>query len=358
MISVRIQHDVPLAPLTTLGLGGPAKYLVRAQSEQQVVDALQWAADQELPVAVLGGGSNLIVPDAGYRGLVIQMAIEDLSFRGTGAVRAGAAVPWEKVVDGAVSRRWAGLECLTGIPGSTGATPIQNVGAYGQEVAEVIERVCVIERGTLQPRELTPVQCRFSYRDSTFKRQPDRFVVTRVDFALRPDGPATVRYAELAEHVSPDASLEEVRQAVLRLRRLKSMVIDRDDPNRRSAGSFFLNPVVATADAERIVEEAVREGLVGDPDEVPLHQVGDGRTKLAAGWLIEKAGMTKGMRRGAFGVSTRHALALVHHGGGTTAELLDFAREIQTRVEQRFGVRLQREPRLLGETHSSANGSL
>lgn len=347
MTKLEIERDVALAPLTSLELGGPAKYFVRAGDETTLVDSLRWAADEGLSSAILGGGSNLIVPDAGYQGLVIQMAIDTLDFREGGTVSAGAGVPWESVVDGAVARSWAGLECLTGIPGSTGATPIQNVGAYGAEVSEVIAQVRVLRRDTLAFEELAPVDCGFGYRDSSFKREPGRFVVSAVDFALRPNGPGTVRYAELAKNIGPDATLAEIRQAVLQLRRYKSMLIEPDDPNRRSAGSFFLNPVVSRADADRLVEQALADELVSDSEEVPRYPAqGDG-VKLAAGWLIEKAGVAKGSRRGAIGVSSKHALALVHHGGGTTAELLAFADEIRARVLDRFGVALEREPRLL-----------
>jgi UDP-N-acetylmuramate dehydrogenase len=330
-----------------LELGGPAKYFVTVESESALIDALRWAADRNVPAAILGGGSNLIVPDHGYDGMLIQTAMGDLTFSDDGFVRAGAGVPWEDVVDAAVSRRWAGLECLTGIPGSTGATPIQNVGAYGQEVAEVIECVRVVHRDTLEAEELAAAECGFGYRDSLFKREPDRFVVTSVDFALRPDAAPTIRYAELEKSVGTHASLAEVRQVVLDLRRRKSMVIDPDDPNHRSAGSFFLNPIVPAREAERVTNQAVREGLVDSPGDLPRYAAGEGRAKLAAGWLIEKAGIAKGTRRGAVGVSTHHALALVHHGGGTTAALLAFADEIQSRVEERFGIRLEREPRLL-----------
>lgn len=347
MSTLDIQRDVPLAPFTTLELGGPAKYFVRAETESTLIDALRWAADEGAPAAILGGGSNLIVPDDGYAGVVIQTAMNDLTFADDGLVHVGAGVPWEEVVDGAVSRRWAGLECLTGVPGSTGATPIQNVGAYGQEVAEVIERVRVVRRDTLEAEELAAAECDFGYRDSLFKREPDRFVVTSVGFALRPNAAPTIRYAELEKSVGTHASLAQVRQAVLDLRRRKSMVIDPDDPNRRSAGSFFLNPIVPSGEAERLANQAVREGLADDLDQVPRYPAGEGHTKLAAGWLIEKAGIAKGTRRGAVGVSTRHALALVHHGGGTTTELLDLAAEIERRVEDRFGIRLEREPRLL-----------
>lgn len=347
MSTLEIQRDVPLAPLTTLELGGPAKYFVCVKDEASLIDALHWSANEHVPAAILGQGSNLIVPDAGYDGLVIQMGIKDLELRNGGVVRVGAGVPWETVVDEAVSRGWAGVECLAGIPGSTGATPIQNVGAYGQEVAEVIERVHVVRRDTFATEVLASTECGFSYRDSVFKREPTRFIVTAVDFALRPGGQATIRYAELEKHAPADASLVDVRHAVLELRRQKSMVIDPHDPNRRSAGSFFLNPIVASAEADRLAEQAAKDGLVSSPSEVPRYPADDARTKLAAGWLIEKAGIAKGTRRGSVGVSTNHALALVHHGGGTTGELLAFANDIERQVRDRFGVALEREPRLL-----------
>jgi len=347
MTTLDIQRHVPLAPFTTLELGGPANHFVRAEDESTLSGALRWAADEGISTAVLGGGSNLIVPDEGYDGLVIHMGITNVEFLDGGEVKAGAGVPWETVVDGALSRGWAGLECLTGIPGSTGATPIQNVGAYGQEVAEVIAAVRVLRRGAMTFEELGPEECAFGYRDSWFKREPDRFIVCAVRFALRPNGAGTVRYAELEKSVRADATLSDIRRAVLDLRRRKSMVIDPADPNRRSAGSFFLNPIVAAGEADRVVEQAIRDNLVSDPSEVPRYAAGEGQVKLAAGWLIEKAGIAKGTRRGAFGVSTRHALALVHHGGGTTADLLAFADEIRTRVRDQFGINLEREPRLL-----------
>jgi UDP-N-acetylmuramate dehydrogenase len=347
MATLDIQRNVPLAPLTTLELGGPATHFVRAEDEATLVEALRWAEDEGISVAILGGGSNLIVPDEGYAGLVIHMGMDDIEFRKDGVVYAAAGAPWEAVVDGAVSRNWAGLECLTGIPGSTGATPIQNVGAYGQEVAEVIERVRVLRRDTLELEELGPQECAFGYRDSLFKREPHRFVVCAVRFILRPNGPGTIRYDELEKSVGTEAALGEIRRAVLDLRRRKSMVIDPHDPNHRSAGSFFLNPIVTAAQAERVVERALRENLVATRAEVPWYPVGGGTVKLAAGWLIERAGIPKGSRRGAIGVSTKHALALVHHGGGTTADLLAFADEIQAGVRDRFGIELQREPRLL-----------
>jgi UDP-N-acetylmuramate dehydrogenase len=347
MASLRIQHNVPLAPLTTLELGGPARHFAEGEDETGLVEALRWAADEGVRVAILGGGSNVIVPDEGYDGLVIRIRMIGLEFRDRGIVEAGAGIPWESVVDGAVSRGWAGLECLTGIPGSTGGTPIQNVGAYGQEVAEVIEQVRVIDRQTLSSKTLGPEECGFEYRSSRFKRSPNHFVVCGVRFQLRPRGPGTICYPELQDAVAARSSLAEIRRTVLALRKRKSMVLDPTDPNRRSAGSFFLNPVVSIDDADRISEQAAREGLVAAPAEVPHFDAGPGRVKLAAAWLVERAGFTKGTRRGAIGISTRHALCLVHHGGGTTVELLAFAAEIQARVLDRFGVALEREPQLL-----------
>jgi UDP-N-acetylmuramate dehydrogenase len=347
MTTLEIQHDVPLAPLTTFGLGGRAKHFARVHDEPTLVAALRWAADQGLRSAILGGGSNLIVPDEGYSGLVVQMALGNLEFAPGGLVIAGAGVHWTAVVDGAVSRGWAGIECLAGIPGLAGATPIQNVGAYGQEVAEVITEVRVLRRDSLTFERLGRADCAFGYRTSVFKSEPERFVVSSVRFALVPGGPGAIRYAELARVVAGDASLDEIRRAVLALRREKSMVLDPVDPNRRSAGSFFLNPVVSASDADRIAETAVRYNLVPSPELLPRYPTPGGRVKLPAGWLIEKAGFEKGTRRGAVGVSTKHALALVHHGGGTSSELLAFANEIQARVQERFGVELEREPRLL-----------
>lgn len=347
MTSLDIEDEVPLAPLTSLGLGGPARHFARVSDEPALVEALRWAQDRGIRVAILAGGSNIIVPDEGYPGLVVHMSIGGLELDDAGFARVGAGTRWEDVVEAAVARGLAGIECLTGIPGSTGATPIQNVGAYGQEVSSVIDSVRAIDRVTLSPSELSAADCGFGYRDSTFKREPECLVVTEVRFRMRPGGAPTVRYAELERHVEPGASLDAVRNTVLELRRRKSMVLDPDDPNRRSAGSFFLNPIVSSVEAQRIVEHAVRAGIVAAPDDVPRHPAGCDRTKLAAGWLIEKSGIAKGTRRGPVGVSSKHALALVHHGGGTTADLLALGDEIRARVEDEFGVRLQREPRLL-----------
>ncbi len=334
---MEVLEHVALAPRTSLELGGPARFFVEARDDATVVEALRWAKARGVDARVLGGGSNLVVADAGVDGLVVEMAQRGVHIDG-GRVRAAAGEPWDALVARTVAAGLAGLECLSGIPGRVGATPIQNVGAYGQEVAETIEFVRVLDRDTLEERVLAPADCAFGYRDSAFKRSPDRVVVLEVTFALRPGGAPALRYAELerAFEGEPTPTLAEVRERVIELRRRKSMVIDAADPNRRSAGSFFTNPIVEAAVADAVVATSALQ--------VPRWPTEDGRVKLAAGWLIEQAGMQKGRRRGAVGISTAHALALVHHGGGTTAALLALADEVRDSVRARFGVTLEREP--------------
>lgn len=349
-----IQDRVPLAPLTTLELGGPARHFTEAADEAAVVEALRWAAARQLPVAVLGGGSNVVVPDAGFDGLVIRVALRGSRFQpmddGTVGLTAAAGEPWDDLVAAAVARGLGGIECLSGIPGLAGATPIQNVGAYGQEVADTIRSVRVLERATLQLRELGAGECRFGYRDSRFKREPDAFVVLGVTFSLRPGAAPAARYAELAAQAP--ATLAHAREAVLALRAKKSMVIRAGDPNRRSAGSFFMNPVVDAAEADQV---ALRAGVA--PDQMPRFPDGAGRVKLSAGWLIERSGFPKGTHRGPVGVSTAHALALVNLGGARTDQLVALAQEIRGAVRQRLGIALAPEPVLLGGTWPVLSGS-
>ena len=348
-----IRDGVPLAPLTTLELGGQARHLVEARDDETIVAALRWADDRRLPVLILGGGSNLVVADEGFPGLVVRVATRGRVYSADGAVvslTAAAGEPWDDLVADAVGRDLAGLECLSGIPGLVGATPIQNVGAYGQEVGETIQTVRVVERGKWRTRDLAPAECAFAYRDSAFKHDPDRFAVLAVTFALRPGGAPTLRYRELAEALGdhPRPTLADARRVVLALRRRKSMVIAPGDPNRRSVGSFFTNPVLPAARADEAVARAVALGDAPSPAEVPRWPAPGGAVKLSAGWLIERARFSKGMRRGPVGISSAHALALVHHGGGTTAALIALARDIQEGVRSRFGVTLMPEPALVG----------
>jgi len=354
-------NDVPLAPLTTLELGGLARHLVRARDEGTVSDAIAWAAARGLPLVVLGGGSNVVVPDAGFDGVVLKLETRGVTWGKDGLVTAAAGEPWDELVAATVARGWAGLECLSGIPGLVGATPIQNVGAYGQEVGDVIREVRALERRTGRIVALPAGACRFAYRDSRFRRHPDEHVVLGVTFGLRPGGAPRIAYQELEDTLASRGIVGDrrspavVAETVRALRAKKSMVLDPADPNRRSVGSFFTNPVVDGASFDALAARAVAAGLVATPAEVPRFEAGEGRRKVPAAWLIERAGFTKGLRRGAVGISSAHALALVHHGGGTTAALLALAQEIQDGVRARFGVALEREPIVLGA--ASAGGS-
>jgi UDP-N-acetylmuramate dehydrogenase len=347
-----VRDAVPLAPLTTLELGGPARHFVEATDDGAIADALSWADGRRLPVLILGGGSNVVIADRGWDGLVVRIATRGRRFDAAGGevtLTAAAGEPWDDVVADTVARGLAGLECLSGIPGLVGATPIQNVGAYGQEVADTIRSVKVLDRASKRVIDLAPDACAFGYRDSAFKHAPDRHVVLAVTFGLRPGGAPAVRYRELADALAGTArpTLAEVRATVLALRRKKSMVIVDGDPNRRSVGSFFMNPIVPAAQADAVAARAVALGAIVRPDEMPRWPA-NGAVKLSAGWLIERAGIRKGHRRGAVGVSSAHALALVHHGGGSTADLLALAQEVGDAVHAQFAMTLMPEPAMIG----------
>jgi UDP-N-acetylmuramate dehydrogenase len=328
-----------------MGVGGPARFFVEAADESTVLAALDWARRRGLACRVFGGGSNLLVGDAGVEGLVIRIALRGVSTREEGdgvAVTAAAGEPWDDLVAQTVARGWAGFECLSGVPGLVGATPIQNVGAYGQDVSETVTAVRAVDTQSGRVVTLTNRECRFTYRDSLFKSvEPGRWVVLAVEYRLRAGGAPTVRYAELERHLAGRGiarpSLAEVRESVVGIRRSKSMVLEAGDENRRSCGSFFTNPIVAPADAARV------EAITGDPA-MPRWPQPDGRLKLAAAWLIERAGFSRGFRDGPVGLSSRHALAVVAHEGARARDVVAFARRIQADVEARFGVRLAPEP--------------
>lgn len=340
-MSLVVREQVPLGPRTTLGLGGPARALVEVTSEAEVRAALELARARAWPVFVLGGGSNVVVADAGFSGLVVAVASRGVTVEGD-TVTAAAGEPWDPFVAAMVDRGLAGLECLAGIPGLVGATPIQNVGAYGQEVGETIVRVRSLAVDTGEVRERTAAECGFGYRTSIWKTSKVREVVTEVTFRLRPGGAPAVRYDELARALGDGPrELGAVRAEVVRLRRAKSMVYDPSDPNHRSAGSFFMNPVVDVAVADAIAASTA-------PHAPPRFPAEGGRVKLAAAWLIERAGFPKGSRRGRVGQSSKHALALVQHGDATAEELVAYADEIVAAVEARFGVTLEPEPVRVG----------
>jgi UDP-N-acetylmuramate dehydrogenase len=337
--------DVVLAPYCTLGVGGPARWFVEAPDEDALLAAFAWAKERGLPFRVLGGGSNLVVSDAGVDGLVVRVGLRGITTRetaGTVELTAAAGEPWDGLVALAVERGWAGLECLSGIPGLVGATPIQNVGAYGQEVGETVTAVRVLDTQTGGVTTLGNDACGFSYRDSRFKSvEPGRHVILSVTYRLAPGGAPQLRYAEVVRHLDARGlarpSLGDVRESVLAIRRSKSMVIDPADENGRSCGSFFTNAVVPGAEADRVARVA------GDPA-MPRWPERDGRVKLSSAWLIEHAGFARGDRDGAVGLSTRHALALVAHDGARASDVVAFARRVTASVESRFGVRLTPEP--------------
>ena len=336
-----VEH-VPLAPHCTLRIGGPARYLVEATDEATVAAAVEWARTRRLPLRILGGGSNLVIADEGVDGLVLKIALRGVTARpGLDAVEVTAAAgePWYDFVRYTVERDWAGLECLSGIPGLVGATPIQNVGAYGQEVSDTLASVRALDRESGRIVTLAPADCGFGYRDSVFKsRAPGRYVVLAVTYRLVPGGAPYLGYADIAREIEPaSASLLTVRETVIRVRRSKSMVLDAGDPNARSCGSFFLNPIVDAAALAAI--DARAAGL-----SMPRWPQPDGRVKLSAAWLIERAGFTRGQTDGPVGLSTRHTLALVCHDGARARDVVAFARRVRAGVEERFGVRLHPEP--------------
>lgn len=343
-----------LADYTTLGLGGPARSFVSAASEAELVSAVRSADADGVPVLVLGGGSNLVIADSGFPGTVVHVASRGVSFSPTGSrsrladVTVAAGEDWDRVVAATVAEGLAGLECLSGIPGRAGGTPVQNVGAYGQEVADVITSVRVFDRVAGSLVTFPNDQCDFSYRNSLFKAAGGRYVVTEVTFRLYAESLSRpVRYAELASELGVGmgerASVSEVRSAVLKIRARKGMVLDAGDPDTRSAGSFFTNPVLPAADFAR-VEAAAPDGV-----RVPRFDAGDGMVKVPAAWLIEHAGFAKGYGApGRARVSAKHTLALVNAGDATTADLLALAREIIAGVRSVFGVTLTPEPILVG----------
>jgi len=348
---LKIEHDVPLAPLTTLGLGGPAAHFAAVQTSDALIEAITWAEARGVPARIIGGGSNVVIADAGLEDLVIHPRTRGLAIARTGpvaTVRVAAGEPWDDVVAATTAAGLSGIECLSGIPGLAGATPIQNVGAYGQEISQVLRSVRAYDTEHKRVVELSAADCGLQYRSSAMRRDPSRWVVLDVTLELQVDGTPQIRYGELARSLEGEAvTPARVRESVLRLRRAKSMVLDPRDPNRRSAGSFFTNPVVASERSDAVEVAARKRGLL-ETRELPRWAQPDGQVKLAAGWLIEAAGFNKGDRRGAVGISSAHALALVHHGGGTTRELLALAREIRDGVRDTFGIVLAPEPVLLG----------
>jgi UDP-N-acetylmuramate dehydrogenase len=348
-----VQENVPLAPLTTFKLGGPARFLVEARNTAEVEEAVAFARSRNLPLFVLGGGSNLVVSDAGWSGLVLRISIGGIERRNETADEgkvlfdSGAGESWDKFVSHAVRADCAGVECLSGIPGSVGGTPVQNVGAYGQEVSETIASVLALDLKDNQVRELCREACGFGYRNSIFNTsERGRFVILRVTFALTPGGEPGIRYADLKRHFEgreAAPSLAETREAVRHIRALKGMLIVPGDPDCQSAGSFFKNPVISEERHADLKKRASERGLT-----LPSYPALNTQKKVSAAWLVERSGFAKGYGFGHVGISSKHALAIVNRGGATAVEVLTLKEQIQQRVQEIWGVHLEPEPVMVG----------
>ncbi|MGC2198403.1 MAG: UDP-N-acetylmuramate dehydrogenase [Terriglobales bacterium] len=345
-----IQENVTLAPLTTMGVGGPARFFVEASSVPEVREAIDHARSRKLPLFILGGGSNLIVSDAGWPGLVLKVSLLGINHRhghGTAYFDAGAGEDWDGFVAMAVRHNCAGVECLSGIPGSVGGTPVQNVGAYGQEVGETIDSLVALDLRTGKEEEFEKADCGFSYRTSVFNtRERGRFVILRVTYALVHDGEPRLAYADLKKHfagLSREPTLAEVREAVRQIRASKAMLITPGDEDSRCAGSFFKNPVLSVEAFDALQQRAARENL-----EIPSYPALAAQRKISAAWLVEQSGFPKGYGNGRVGISRKHALAIVNRGGATAAEIVAFQNEIQQRVEEQWDIRLEPEPVFVG----------
>lgn len=345
-----LEENVPLAPRTTLGVGGPARYFLQARSTDDVVAGVQFARSRQLPVFILGGGSNLVISDQGFPGLVLHIAVRGIDRReesGQAIFEAGAGETWDDLVARAVAADCAGIECLSGIPGTVGGTPVQNVGAYGQEVSETVTEVLALDLRDLQVRALCNEACGFAYRSSVFNTsERGRFVILRVTYALSPGGAPRIAYRDLKNHFAGRAStptLAETREAVRQIRRSKAMLIVPGEDDARSAGSFFKNPVVSPEDYERVRRRAQDLKL-----EVPSYPAEGQTTKIPAAWLVERSGFHKGYTHGSVGISRKHALAIVNRGGATAADVIALMKEIQRGVRETFGLELHPEPVFVG----------
>jgi UDP-N-acetylmuramate dehydrogenase len=345
-----VQENIPLAPLTTFQVGGPARFFIEAKTEEDVCAALDFVRSHKLSFFILGGGSNLLISDSGWPGLVLKVAItgvQESAQNGRSLFQVGAGEEWDKFVASAVSCNCAGIECLSGIPGSVGGTPVQNVGAYGQEVSETIQSLRALEIETLEIREIANKDCGFSYRTSIFNTTtPGRYIILGVTYALVPGGAPKIEYADLKKYFAESKNpptLAAVRQAVRQIRAGKGMLITPGDPDCRSAGSFFKNPIVSDEQHKDLVNRAVSKGL-----QLPSYPALEAQHKISAAWLVEHSGFLKGFNAGNAGISSKHSLAIINTGYATAAEIVALKELIQSKVKELWGVQLQPEPVMVG----------
>jgi UDP-N-acetylmuramate dehydrogenase len=345
-----IQENIPLAPFTTLQVGGPARYFAQAHSEDEVREAVSFAKTRALPLFILGGGSNLLVADSGWPGLVLRVAIDGLTRQASGSsvlFTVGAGHEWDACVAHAVAEGCGGIECLSGIPGSVGGTPVQNVGAYGQEVADSIESVRGFDTKENRTIVLPKAGCGFHYRSSIFNTaERGRYIILSVDYRLQRGVPPTLKYADLQRHFAGaqmEPSLSAVREAVRQIRRSKGMLLVNGDPDSRSAGSFFKNPVLTKQQFDDLVARAEARGL-----KVPAYPALEAQHKVSAAWLVEYSGFSKGFRLGAAAISSKHALALVNAGSAQASDIVELKEAIQQRVHSEWGILLEPEPVFVG----------
>lgn len=345
----QIQENIALAPLTTLKVGGAARFFWEAQTEEDILRAVLFAKKIKLPLFVLGGGSNVLISDGGFNGLVLKISLKGIfavQNKSEISVTAQAGEDWDKFVEFCVGQNLQGVECLSGIPGTVGATPVQNVGAYGQEVSETIVSVRVLERDSGKVFEMSNADCEFTYRTSIFNTtRKDKFIVLAVTFSLKSNGEPKIVYKDLQQFFNgKKPNLNDTRNAVLQIRAAKSMVIDENDPNSKSAGSFFKNPVVTNKKYEEVKQAAKRFGI----ESVPYFFVDEESVKIPAAWLIENSGFYKGFKLGGAGISSNHSLAIINTGKARANDIIALKDEIQTKVLEKFGVWLKPEPVFIG----------
>ncbi|HEY1800244.1 MAG TPA: UDP-N-acetylmuramate dehydrogenase [Terriglobales bacterium] len=345
-----VQEQVPLAPRTTIKVGGPARFFVEARNTEDARAAVEFARSKSLALFVLGGGSNLVVSDKGWPGLVLKIAISGIEQRseaGPAIFEVGAGEEWDKFVAFAVGKNCAGVECLSGIPGSVGGTPVQNVGAYGQEVAETIESVHALEVETLEVREIAKQNCGFSYRSSIFNTtERGRYIILKTTYSLTPGGTPKTEYADLKKYFAgwrETPTLADAREAVRQIRARKGMLITPGDPDCKSAGSFFKNPILSPEQHDELLRRAALRGL-----QVPSYPALESQKKVSAAWLVEHSGFSKGFIAGKAGISRKHALAIVNRGQASALDILSLKEQIQGRVKEIWGVQLEPEPVMVG----------